>query len=35
MKRTLTPREWFETYVSKEMLLKDIVNAIDEGSAER
>lgn len=30
MKRTLTPREWFDTYVSKEMLLKDIVNAIDE-----
>lgn len=30
MKRTLTPREWFDTYVSKDMLLKDIVNAIDE-----
>lgn len=30
MERTLTPREWFDTYVSKEMLLKDIVNAIDE-----
>ena len=30
MKRTLTPREWFNTYVNKEKLLKDIVNAIDE-----
>lgn len=30
MKRTLTPREWFDTYVNKEKLLKDIVNAIDE-----
>lgn len=30
MKRTLTPKEWFDTYVNKEKLLKDIINAIDE-----
>lgn len=30
MKKTLTPREWFNTYVNKDRLLKDITNAIDE-----